>query len=293
MQISRRNILKVAGFLTLETILAGGCTAGVATSSLDSGIITFEQAKADKDNRKGYRTKYVEQIFQRLKPEYGAYIEEIVYDGEQKGLLNEAHDYANEAFKNESEEFRREVAEREVKKSRNEGARTWRVQNQIGTHKKSKIFVFDGIFDDVVVNTKSGEIYSKATEETFLSDLFHEKVHAEGHFNGVSFLGGKITSKNIGEYNFFPLIDEIEAYTRQVERARKSGNANTLANAVGKFAVYLKKELFDPFGPADKNPMYQLFAHPIESRAPKAVELAKKIIPSQFKLIPDRPKKPY
>ena len=253
---ARRNI--IGGVVGTGALLAtGGLIYELARP------VTFEDARRNPELRQEYINQLVEREFGKTAFQYVHQFvydydksltvrtindETIKYSQEQLFLENAIDAYINHPlFKDyNGKERRKKVLEflqspsgRPTLQNTVEFIRQGRLRNlevklagsvgymyDLGLKKKSKLFIYDGVFKPSYRNVSGTERIFEPTEENLIAILKHELSHAEDYYRGLHLQNGfAVTHDNFtkikNDVSFY--IYESKAYLRALEFTRALG----------------------------------------------------------------------
>ena len=289
--ILRRTFLQAAGFGALVPALVpppsldaakiGNLEAILTAAPAQNRRISFEEALADRENKKELRQKYLEQLV-RNSP-YSQYIDGVVYDHDFSQAIKTATDtkrvYGNQELLdytlneylmlNEPTYYGiNSSARMNIKKSflnsitnRNSFNDYLTIKNKrfpefvkklramlhaetFGRKDKPILYVFGSSFNPITLYGPKGPIIVPPTESRLFTTLAHEGTHTEDEYGGISLSGvPSVTNANYLDIHpgVFSFVKEIRGYLNGIEKATQLENPNK---------IYLVTNNFERLPPA-------------------------------------------
>ncbi len=217
-RLSRRELLK--GIVAAVPVLSN-----IANMLSSNDEVTYQQALADKENKKGLRQKYLKQLV-RNSP-YSRFITNVIYDHNREyapletsdipkikknprliwEIINEylyTHDSSYQGKSSESKaELRKKFMQSEDNRSNFEQYLKERASRAVtylsdkfaivscndsgfGTHLGSTLYVFGRVFQDITMDGAKGSLNVPPSEKYLKAILEHEFAHAEDNYNGIN-----------------------------------------------------------------------------------------------------------
>ena len=289
----------LAGALPLEELVMGQ-----KRLSQPANAVTFEEALADKENKKGLRQKYLEQLVGNSP--YSQYVNRVVYDPDFSQAIKTATDtkrvYGNQelldytlneylmlnepTYYGLNSSARMKIRKSFLNSSTNRNSfndyltrRNKRFPEFIkklsamlhaetfGRKDKPTLYVFGGSFEPVTLYGPKGPIIVPPTESRLLTTLAHEGTHAEDEYGGINLSGvPSVTNANyLGMHpEVFSFVKEIRGYLNGIEKAAQLENPNK---------IYLVTNNFERLPPAYILDVMSLYRHFVDKD--KLIEPAK------------------